>query len=695
MTHIGTKNIKPSLRIGVDAGGTFTDVCIWDEKSDQFYVWKLSSTPQDPSLAISDGVRQGLKEQIHGDSTISYFGHGTTVATNAIIQGKVATTGLITTEGFRDLLEIARQKRPSLYDLQCDKPIPLVRRRDRQEVPERIRHDGYIETKLDELATKEAISKLKKEGIEAIAVMFLYSFVDPVHEIKVREIITEVFPEAFVSCSHEISPEFREFERLSTVVVNASLGPVMSGYLMNIKSRIKEFDIKGAPHITQSNGGTISFDVAAKHPVRTILSGPSTGIVGASEIGKLAGYKKIITFDMGGTSTDVALINEGQTKISGEAVVHGHPLKIPMLDINTVGAGGGSIAYIDSGGLLKVGPKSAGADPGPVCYDLGNKEATVTDANVVLQILNPTHLLSGRMPIKSELSLSAVKKLGGKLNLSVFETAQGIISIVTANMAKAIRVVSVQRGYDPRDFTLVAFGGAGPVHASRLARELELPQIIVPPNPGILCALGLLLTNLQSNYSRTQLISLNESSFSKIKETFDELESEALEWFKKENISESERRFSRSIDIRYEGQNYEINVLFPSVKFTHESLTNLKSSFEKAHQQLYGYFSKDESIQLVTFRVEATGIVKKADIPSHEPLSTPVEQAKFDERKVYLPEEGGLNDCPVYNRMKLGYLHKIKGPAIIEQMDATTLILPGQQADIDNKLNIIINEMEI
>ena len=692
MTKRENNKKERRIRIGIDAGGTFTDVCIWDEVEGKFYVWKVSSSPQDPSIAISEGLKQSLKEEDLISSTISYFGHGTTVATNAIIQEKVAHTGLITTEGFRDLLEIARQKRPSLYDLQCDKPKPLVRRRDRKEVPERIRHNGNIETKLDETITKNAISELKQEGIKAIAVMFLYSFVDPVHELKVKDIIREVFPEAFVTCSHEVSPEFREFERLSTVVVNASLGPVMFGYLMKIKKRLKEFDIKGAPHITQSNGGTISFDIAAKHPVRTILSGPSTGIVGASEIGKLAGCKKIITFDMGGTSTDVALVNEGKTKISVDSIVHGHALKIPMLDINTVGAGGGSIAHVDSGGFLKVGPKSAGADPGPVCYDLGNKEPTVTDANVVLQILNPTQLLSGRMPIKRELSLSTIKKLGEKLNLSEFETAQGILSIVTANMAKAIRVVSVQRGYDPRSFSLVAFGGAGPLHASRLARELEITKIVVPPNPGILCALGLLLTNLQSNYSRTQLIPLDEISHLKIKKIFSELESEAIEWFKKEKVLKSERKFSYSIDMRYEGQNYEINIPFSYFEYTNELFFKLKSGFQEAHQQLYGYFSEDESIQLVTFRLEATGVVQKAEIPSYEPISTSVKNAKQDERKVYLPEIGGFKDCPVYNRMKLGFKHKIKGPAIIEQMDSTTLILPRQQAEIDQNLNIIITE---
>ena len=490
-----------SWRVGVDSGGTFTDVCLFDEAAGGIHVWKVPSTPRDPSEAIANGIERALEQ--HGEAPVAYFGHGTTVATNALIQGRGVATGLITTEGFRDLLEIARQKRPSLYDLQCDKPEPLVPRRRRLEVAERVRHDGRIETPLDENALRTAAWKLKEEGVEAVAVGFLYAFVDPSHERRARAILEEVLPEAFVSCSHEVALEFREFERLSTVVVNATLGPVMSVYIERLKSRLAELEITCPPHITQSNGGIITLDRAARQPVRTLLSGPSTGVVGAIEVGRVAGAKDLITFDMGGTSTDVALIDDGRPTLAAENVVQGYPIKAPMLDINTVGAGGGSLAFIDSGDLLKVGPRSAGADPGPVCYGLGNTEPTVTDANVVLGVLNPTHLLGGRMPIDQELALQAITRLGERLGLPVMDTAQGIISIVTATMAKAIRVISVQRGYDLRDFALVAFGGAGPIHAARLARDLELKQIIVPPHPGILCAIGLLLTDLRTNYART------------------------------------------------------------------------------------------------------------------------------------------------------------------------------------------------
>lgn len=680
-------------RVGVDSGGTFTDVCVMDEDSGRLNVWKVSSSPQDPSEAIAKGVQQAVAHYGGDDVEITYFGHGTTVATNALIQGRGARTGLVTTAGFRDLLEIARQKRPSLYDLQCDKPVPIVPRRRRLEVAERIRHDGRVETPLDEEAVRAAIAKLKDDGVEAIAVAFLYSFVYPHHEKRVREIAAEIFPEAFVSCSHEVAPEFREYERLSTVVVNAALGPVMSGYIKQLKKRIAGLGISGAPHITQSNGGIISFETAAECPVRTVLSGPSTGVVGALEIGRLAGFDNIITFDMGGTSTDVALIDQGKAKLAGEMVVHNYPLKVPMLDINTVGAGGGSIAYIDAGGLLKVGPRSAGADPGPVCYGLGNTEPTVTDANVALQVLNPTHLLAGRMPINRDLAVSAIEKLGDKLGLSALETAQGIVSIVTSNMAKAIRVISVQRGYDPRDFTLMAFGGAGPIHAARLARELELPRIIIPPHPGILCAIGLLLTDLQTNYARTRLTLLGADSLPVLEETFSELEGDTGAWFEHEGIAPEARRLRRSIDMRYAGQNYELDVPCPAGALDDSVLQRLKTGFEEAHKKFYGYTAPEEPIQLVTFRVEATGIVEKAKIPTQEPATIPVEQAVTGRREVYLPEAGGFVDCPVMAREKLGPGHIIDGPVIVEQMDSTSLLLPGQRASIDHFLNIIVEEV--
>jgi N-methylhydantoinase A len=678
-------------RVGVDSGGTFTDVCLVDEASGDVRVWKVPSTPDDPSLAIAGGVVEGLREAARGIAAeVSYFGHGTTVATNTLIQHRGAPTGLITTAGFRDLAEIGRQRRPHLYDLQADKPPLLVPRRLRLEVRERLRHDGRVEQPLDEAQVRAAVRHLRAAGTRAVAVCFLYSYVDGRHERRVRRILEEEFPEAFVTCSHEVAPEFREYERLSTVLVNAYLGPVMAGYLAGLGPRLAATGIRVTPHITQSNGGVMSFDTARAQPVRTVLSGPATGVVGGLEAGRRAGFRDLITFDMGGTSTDVSLIEDGRPKLAGELDVHGYPLKTPALDVHTVGAGGGSVASVDAGGLLKVGPRSAGAVPGPVCYGLGNEEPTVTDANVVLRTLNPRHLLGGRMAIDRERAHGAIAKLAGRVGLDVMATAQGIVSVVTANMARAIRVISVQRGHDPREYTLVAFGGAGPLHAARLARELEIPRVLVPRHPGILCALGLLQSDLKTHYAQTRLMPAAPESLPRMLETFDELERRALGWFEREGIEPAARTLRRTVDMRYAGQNYELPVAFPDEPPGPALFKALTAGFERAHAQLYGYIAEEEPIQAITFRLEAVGAVRRAELTRHPSATGDVDDARIGDREVWLVEAGGFVTCPVYDREGLGPGHRLAGPAVVEQMDATTVLLPGQAAVVDPFLNVII-----
>lgn len=680
-----------SWRVGVDSGGTFTDICLVAEDGCAICVWKVPSTPDDPSTAIAAGVLEGLATTTDArPADVVSFGHGTTVATNALIQGRGVPTGLLTTDGFRDLLEIGRQRRPHLYDLQCDKPPVLVARDLRKEVPERLRHDGRIEKPLDEAAVRQAARELKAAGVNAVAVMFLYAYIDPRHEIRAREIIVEEFPEAFVTCSHEVAPEFREFERLTTTVVNGYLGPVMARYIDRLGPRLDSAGLKGPRRITQSNGGIMSFAMARNQAVRTLLSGPATGVVGATKVAALSGYHSIISFDMGGTSTDACLIENGKPKLASEMEVHGYPLKAPMLDIHTVGAGGGSIAHIDAGGHLKVGPRSAGSVPGPACYGLGNEEPTVTDANVVLEALNPTHLLGGRMPIDAAKSKSAIAALADRLGLDLTTTAQGIISVVTANMARAIRLISVQCGHDPRDYTLVAFGGAGPLHAARLARELEIPRILVPRNPGILCALGLLMTDLKTNFAQTRQMRLDAASLAAIGEAFDALELRADAWFAEEAIADDQRHIRRTIDMRYVGQNYELAIDMPSSPASDALLPELKRRFEDAHQQMYGYIAAEEPIQVITFRIEAIGSVRQAEIHAAPPATTTIGDARMATRSVWLPEIGDRVACPVYDRLRLGPGHRIEGPAIIEQMDATALMLPGQVATVDPYLNIVI-----
>ena len=677
-------------RIGADSGGTFTDICLFEETSGRMAVWKTSSTPADPSHAVAQGISQALEQISAQSSDVCYFGHGTTVATNALIQHRGAVTGLITSEGFRDLLEIGRQKRPDLYDLQADKPTVLAERALRCEVPERLRHDGRIETALDEAAVRDAVRGLRDARVEAVAICFLYSFLDAAHEAATRRIVAEEFPKAFVCASHEVAPEFREYERLSTTVVNAYLGPVMAFYIRGVADRLKALGVTATPYLTQSNGGVIGLDMAARLPVRTILSGPSTGVVGAQATAQLAGARDIISFDMGGTSTDVALLQGGEAALAREAVVHGYPIKAPMLDIHTVGAGGGSIAFVDTGGLLKVGPRSAGADPGPACYGRGNDEPTVTDANVVLQTLNPRHLLGGRMPVRGDLARAAIDRLAARLNMDALATAQGIIAVITANMARAIRVISVQRGHDPRDYTLVAFGGAGPLHAAGLAAELDIHRVLVPCNPGILCAMGLLLADLRTDFAATRLLALSPAAIAEVEAIVADLRGRAETWYTDAGIEADARRMALSVDMRYVGQNYELSVPLPGGQITPQTIGSLAVSFAAEHQRLYGFVAEDEPIQLVTFRAEATGVVRKAALRQAPDGGPDPSAAAFGRRDVWLREMGAFVSCPLYDRERLAAGNRIEGPAIVEQMDATTLIVPGATATVDQYLNLLM-----
>jgi len=681
-----------NLRIGVDSGGTFTDVCLLDEATGQFSVWKLSSTPHDPSEAIAEGAQEAVSRFGGDDAQVVFFGHGTTVATNALIQGRGAKTGLITNDGFRDLLDLGRQTRPHLYDLQTDKPTPLVPRDRRLEVEERLLYDGTVEQAPDDDAVRAQARKLREMGVEAAAVCFLYSFIDPTHEARVTAILEEELGEAFVTASHHVCPEFREFERLSTTVVNAFLGPVMRGYLEKLTPRLHESGIDAAPHITQSNGGTITFETAATLPVRTVLSGPSTGVVGALETGRIVGTEDIITFDMGGTSTDVSLIQGGRPETTTEAIVHGYPLKVPMIDIHTVGAGGGSIAHVDSGGFLKVGPRSAGAAPGPICYGLGNEEPTVTDANVVMQVLNPTELLGGRMQIDRDPAFRAIEALGQKLSLSALDTAAGIVRVVTANMARAIRLISIQRGHDPRDYSLMPFGGGGPVHAGRLARELGMNRTLVPRNPGILCAVGLLLTDLRHDLSVTRRIRLEAESIGAIRGVMAGLLADAEAWFEAELVVPDRRRLVASADMRYAGQNYELNVPVPDLDDDRAMLDALTQNFNTAYDRLYDYTAADEAIEIVTFRMEAYGVVEKPQFTANPDSGTDPSAAARATREVYMPETSAFVETPVFDRDRLQTGNRIAGPAVIEQMDSTTLVLPGQTATVDAYHNLIIEE---
>ncbi|WP_321868860.1 hydantoinase/oxoprolinase family protein [Paraburkholderia tropica] len=679
-----------SWRIGVDSGGTFTDICLFNNETGQLEIWKVQSTPDDPSRGIIDAVQQGL-ERVGADAgSVSFLGHGTTVATNALIELRGVKTGLVVTDGFRDLLEIGRQKRPSLYDMNAEKPDVLVSRDLRLEVRERLDSAGRVDIELSEDDVRAAAAKLREAGVGAVAICYLYSFLNAEHEERTRALLSELLPGVFISASSAVAPEFREFERLSTTVVNCFLGPVMHRYVERLKHRLVEIGLRVAPCLTQSNGGVISFDAAANLPVRTLLSGPSTGVVAAQAIAKQAGFANIITFDVGGTSSDVALMQNGICKFTSSTEVHGYPIKAPMFDIHTVGAGGGSIAGIDSGGLLKVGPRSAGADPGPVCYGRGNTEPTVTDANIVLQTLNPKEILGGRMKVHRELAVEAIGEIAQRLGMDTMQTAQGIISVLTANMAKAIRVISVQRGHDPRDYALMAFGGAGPLHAARLAKELDMSHVIVPLTPGTLCALGLLLTDLRSDFALTRLLPLAASSLGALRDGYGELQAKARQWCDGEQIAVSAREYTRTIDLRYVGQNYELSVDVPAGDMSEATLDVMKRAFEETHRQRYGFIADGEGVQIVAMRVEALGRVPKNELQPQADAGIDASRAMTGARSVWLAEAGGFVDTPVYERSLLRAGNVFEGPAIVEQMDTTTVVLPGMRASVDPYLNLIL-----
>jgi N-methylhydantoinase A len=679
-----------ALRIGVDTGGTFTDICLYDTARDELRVFKVSSTPDDPGRAIIDGVSE-LLSGIEGGAfaEVSFFAHGTTVGTNALLTETGARTGLLTTRGFRDLLELARGRRPRLYDLQADKPAALAPRDLRLEVTERVDHTGAVRTPLDEGEVREAIRRLRAEGVEAVAVCLLYSYVLPDHERRIAELIEEEFPGAYVSLSCEVLPEFREYERLSTVVANAFVGPKVSGYLARLRERLAERGLAGSPYVTQSNGGVVSFAEAERFPVRMVLSGPSTGVVGAARLAAAAGHPDIVTFDMGGTSTDVSLVRRGRPSTASGMDLDGRAIRAAMLDIHTVGAGGGSVARVDGGGLLKVGPESAGAFPGPACY--GNGELpTVTDANVVLRVLNPDYFLGGRIKIDPEASRRAVGTLAEQLGMSVEDTAQGIIRVVTASMARAIRVISVQRGHDPRDYALVPFGGAGPLHACRLAAELGMTTVVVPESPGALSALGLLLTDLRTDFSRTAVMPVEPGAEDAVAAVFAELESRARDWFEAGDVAAAARATHRQVDLRYAGQNHELTVDLPHGPVTAASVAELLARFTAVHEQTYGFANTGSPVQAVTFRVQATGEIDA------RPTASPVVAARPEgdqphSREVYLPELGGFHDCPVHDRAALAPGSVVHGPAVIEQPDTTTLIPPGARADVDAHRNLVIH----
>lgn len=685
-------SILMGYMIGVDVGGTFTDFSLFNMETEELVHYKHPSTPEDPSVAIVTGVEKIL--DIYGvkPEEVVYLAHGTTVATNALIEKKGAKIGLITTKGFRDLMEIGWQKRPSLYDLLKPKAQPLIPPGMICEVGERILHDGSVLEPLNEKDVRIAVEYLKEHRVEAIAVCTIFSFLNPVHEKRIKEIIQEIYPEVYVSISCELVPEFREFSRMSTTVLNSYLGPVMEKYVRNFERCIKEAGISVHPYVTQSNGSIISISETIDSPIRTAVSGPSAGVVGAVYIGEQCKCNKIITFDMGGTSADISLIENGKPQLSSERMVEGYPARIPMIDIITIGAGGGSLAYIDEGGALKVGPESAGAKPGPACYGVGGTRPTVTDANILLGKLNQEKILGGRFPVYPEKAKAAIEKyICDKTDLELVEAANGIVSVINSSMMRAVRLVSVERGYDIREFSLMAFGGAGPLHACEISRELGIGKVIVPPSPGTLCSLGLLMADTKFDLSRSNIMIACKENLEEINRIFDAMRAEGNDMLTREGIPEEHRSFQRFIDARYEYQNYEISIELPDCPVTEDVLARTISDFNREHERNYGYYSEKNRVQIVNYRISAVGEIEK---PHSEELAVKTGAklpAPIETREVLYQGQSGFIKSKVYQREELVPGCSFNGPVILEQMDSTVVIPPDWSAYIDGFYNLILD----
>lgn len=679
--------------IGVDVGGTFTDFYALDEETGAVRVGKRPSTPDDPGRAILQGLAEVAEEHGIPLDKVRRFSHGTTVATNALIQRKGGKVALITTKGFRDLLEIGRQTRPHMYDLYKDHPPALVPRQHRFELDERIDATGAPLRAPDDKAIAAVVEQVRASGARACAICFLFAFLNPEHERKVGAALRKVDPDLLVSLSSEVQPEFREYERFSTTVLNAYLQSVMHDYIRRLEEGLAE-SVPGATlGINQSSGGLMSLSTARVFPVRTALSGPAAGVIGALAVAKSAGREDIITLDMGGTSADVALVRGGRADIAFDRTVAGFPIRLPMVDINTVGAGGGSIAWFDRDGLMKVGPLSAGAEPGPACYGRGGTEPTVSDANLLLGRLSSRGLLDGRMALDPELARGAFAPAAERLGFSRERTAHGMLGIVVANMVRAIRTISVERGHDPRGFTLMPFGGAGPLHARDVAVALGISEILVPPAPGIVCAQGLVVSDIKEDFVASHRTPVEPASETAIRELVSGLLERTAAWFKDEDIPGDSRGQELSFDMRYVGQNFELAVpVAAAASLTADGLPGadvLRDMFFEVHDRAYGYHNPDDAVEIVNLRLTARGrLYKEPEAPSGG--GSPAAPEPFETRPVFFTDTDTPADTPVFDRAKLLGGQVIEGPAIIEQLDATTPLWPGDRATVDAAGNIII-----
>ncbi len=684
VTRSATTRAK-GYAIALDVGGTFTDVALVHEASGRLWVTKTPTTPHDPSAGFMAGIDRALQLAGIEAAALRHVLHGTTTATNAILEGKGAAIGLLTTAGFRDVLEIGRHDIPRRANMFAwVKPARPVAPELIFEIGGRVTVDGAEIEPLDEEAVRAAARRLRAAGVDSIAVCFLHSYANPAHERRARALLLEEHPGGAVSLSSEVLPVFREFERSMGTVLNAYVQPLVGRYVARLVGELRPRGIGAPLSIMKSNGGVIGADVVRTQAIHTALSGPAAGVIGARRIGEAAGFDDLISVDVGGTSADVCLVRGGEAEVTTEGRVGAWPLHVPMIDIHTIGAGGGSIARVTEDGTLTVGPESAGAQPGPVCYGAGGEEPTVTDAHLVLGRI-PSHLLGGEIPLDVERARRAIEEhVARPLGLPLAAAAQGILDILNNNMVGALRLVSVERGYDPRDFVLVPFGGAGPLHGADLATLLGMRTVVVPRHPGVLSTFGLLGTEVRNDYARTSLQKPPDYDIGAVAAVYADLEGQARDWLVAEGVAPSARRLTRMADLRYRHQGFELTVPWPERDL---DLDALLARFHARHRQLYTYALADAPVEIVTLRLAAAGRVRRFTLPSLPRRR--MAAARPPRRRVHFPG-AGWTMCPSVDRERLGVGAVVTGPAIVEQPDTTTVVPPGHRARVDRVGNLVI-----
>jgi N-methylhydantoinase A len=680
-------------RVTVDTGGTFSDFVYLNEETGEVSISKVPSTPDDPSRAILQGVETLLVKGVAA-ADIGFFCHGTTVGTNALLEGKGVKTALLVTEGFRGIYPVGEQARPygsAIFDVMYDKPALLVPQSLTGEVRERVDHQGRVLLPLDEATLRETLRALAAHDVESVAVCLLFSFLHPEHETRVAEIAREELPDCSISLSCEVVPLIREYHRLSTTVINAYLQPILARYIDQLDRRLSATGIgTRQKYIMQSNGGMATFAAAARKAVTTVLSGPAGGVTAGAYACRMTGFANIITFDMGGTSCDVALIRDGEPFIASRGKIEGRDLALPMMDINTVSAGGGTIAVVDRFGALQVGPHSAGAKPGPACYGRGGEMATITDCNLVMGHLSEDNFLGGQMRLDLVRAQQAVKKVADPLGIDPVAAAEGIVRVIEVKMEEAIKAISTMRGHDLRDFMLLAFGGAGPVHAGRIARDLGMAGLIVPLYPGVYSAIGLIMSDVKHDYVQSKLQPMSALSAEEVNRMFARLEALAAADLRDDGFAPEHIKIQRALDMRYAGQGYEITMPCDAPALADGGLDGLRRQFDQQHQSMFGHMAPEQAVEVVSYRVRGLGLVPPVELPRFKPTGATLADAKRTTRQARF--DGRDLECPVYQRERLDVGLILRGPAILDQFDCTTVIHPGQAARVDEWKNLIVTQ---